>query len=407
MVGLEKMVRLADESRFDAIEPFNFKSIDLKKVHALGDATKHDICVSSASTREVSGTDRIGDVTRSGVCHSYSHDGRCVSMLKTLYTNECSHQCTYCSNSSTCKNTKAIYNYEPRELANVLMHLYRCNYVEGLFLSSGIGKDEDKTMECMIEAINILRKDYKFSGYVHLKILPGTQAYLIKQAVELADRVSVNIEVPSSEYMDVMGPSKDFKNDILRKQRYISKLSRTRPLPAGQTTQYVVGGADESDMEIFSSVLKEYCKMGIKRAYYSAFLPVDGTALADRQPQPPWREHRLYQLDWLYRIYKLKIDELYTAFNDSDLLENKDPKIAIASEIFSKPIDPNYASFSELIRVPGIGPISAKRIVSSRKKDKIKSRRELHYLGVRIKRANPYLKIGGWQESSLDRWVRR
>jgi len=406
MVSLEKMVSLARESRFDSTGPENNSDIDLQKVFALGDATKHDICVSSASPRKVKGLDRIGDVARGGVCHSFSHDGRCVSMFKTLFTNECTHQCAYCSNSSTCKKKRQEYTYEPKEMADIFMKLYRGNNVEGLFLSSGVGKDEHATMEKMIESVRYLRDVCRFAGYVHLKILPGADKDHLKDASDLADRVSVNLEVPSEDYMDIMSPSKDYVNDILRRQRYISRIVRRNKLPAGQTTQMVVGGAGETDREIFDSAVREYNDLEMKRVYYSAFLPVEGTSLEKEMPQPSWREHRLYQLDWLYRVYDMDNKELALAFNDDENLSNDDPKIVIARQSLENPIDPNSAPYKELLKVPGIGPVSARRIVNVRKMNKIRTRRELQYLGVRTKRASPYLCVGGWQESLLDRWMK-
>ncbi|MBN1785668.1 MAG: putative DNA modification/repair radical SAM protein [Candidatus Methanofastidiosa archaeon] len=406
MVSLQKMICLAKESRFDALDQGASPGIDLSKLYALGDATKHDVCVSSATTRVVSGLDRLGDVTRAGVCHSFSHDGRCVSMFKTLFTNECSHQCAYCSNSTVCTSSKEVYCYEPQELANIMLQLYRGNYVEGLFLSSGIGKDEDRTMERMLEATRLLREKHHFAGYVHLKILPGTDRDHVGQAMEFADRVSVNIEVPSSDHMSLMSPTKDYRNDILRRQRYVQRLARKKGLPAGQTTQLVVGGAGESDMEIFGSMVREYREYDLKRVYFSAFLPVEGTPLETTVPQPKWREHRLYQLDWLYRVYHMPPDELRLAFDAEDRLCNNDPKATIAKETITEPLDPNEASYDQLLRVPGIGQVSAKRIVSARRTKRFSTRKELHYLGVRLKRANPYLKVGGWQESLLERWMK-
>jgi len=406
MVALEKMLSLARQSRFDSMGSETNTEIDLEKIYTLGDATKHDICVSSSTPRKVKGFDRIGDVARGGVCHSFSHDGRCVSMFKTLFTNECNHQCAYCSNSANCKRPHKEYRYSPKELANIFMKLYRGNYVEGLFLSSGVGRDDYSTMESMLEAVLLLREGYRFAGYIHLKVLPGADKDHIVQAMSLADRISVNIEVPTADYMDLMSPTKDYKNDILRRQRFIRDKSERKGLPAGQTTQMVVGGAGESDREIFDAANKEYEHMKIKRTYYSAFLPVEGTVLEDQNAQPAWREHRLYQLDWLYRVYKLDKSELSHAFNDHDNLNNIDPKIAIARETIETPIDPNEATYDELLRVPGIGPISARRIISARRTGKIKSRDELHFLGVRTKRAVPFISMGGWQESLLDRWIK-
>jgi len=404
VVTLNKMIQLAKASAFDTDGPELGATFDNQKVFALGEATKHDICVSTSSPRVVSGTSRVGDVTSGGICHAYAHDGRCVSLFKTLYTNMCSHQCTYCSNA-TCSTRQQTYSYTPHELCRVMLHLYKGNYVEGLFLSSGVGKDEDATMEEMVEAIRLLREHYNFAGYIHLKILPGTDKDLISRAMSYADRVSINIEVPFSSYMDEMSPTKDFKKDIIARQRMVQSLMKRQELPAGQTTQLVIGGAGENDVEIFRTMIREYEKLGLKRVYYSAFTPVEGTVLEDTPIQPLWREHRLYQVDWLYRLYRLRSHEIFEAFTDDGYLMNRDPKVVIAQKMLGDPLDPTTASYEELLRVPGIGPISASRIVSVRKSTHISTRMQLQALGVVIKRACPYISLGGWQNSLLDRWM--
>lgn len=328
-----------------------------------------------------------------------------MSLFKTLYTNACSHECGYCSNASTCRSHTGEYAYTPEELARLTLHLYRGNYIEGLFLSSGIGSDVDGVMEDMIESVRLLRTRHSFQGYVHLKILPGASKEHIRQCMELADRVSVNIETVSSSRMDELSTSKDYVNDILRRQRYIKSLQRNGHLPAGQTTQMIVGGAQESDDEIFRASVKEYRRYDVRRVYYSAFTPVEGTLLEGEDMQPRWREHRLYQLDWLYRVYKLPLEELFAIFNDDGALINSDPKFVLARVVLERPVDPNTASYEELLHVPGIGPVSAARILNARKEHALESRRQLHYLGVRMKHASPFLVINGWRETTLDRWT--
>ncbi len=422
MVTLDKIAHLAQESRFDSLgettchdmsqktfrnasrSMYDTGNIDLAKVRALGDGTKHDACASTASKRVVTGLDRIGNVARSGICHSFTRDGRCVSLFKTLFTNSCSQECNYCSNAAACQSGSKKFTYTPEELAKVTLALYRGNYIEGLFLSSGAGRDEDSMMEKMLESVRLLRNKYRFQGYVHMKILPGADREYITQALELTDRVSINIEAPTKLHMQEISPSKDYINDILIPQRFIRDQGKKMHHPAGQTTQLVVGCAGETDTEIFKRVQREYNMMKVKRSYYSAFTPVGGTAFEKRDAQPLWREHRLYQVDWLYRVYDFPEREIRQSFDDEGFLPNTDPKLAIAREYHDSPIDPNEADYDELLRVPGIGPKSAYRIVALRKRQRIVKREQLKNLGVVLKRARPFLEINGWHETTLDRW---
>lgn len=405
MTTLEKMARLAALSSFDSLGTPSGLEIDSVKVLALGKGTKYDLCSSTSTKRKVEGTDGLGDVLGGGLCHSFTGSGRCVSLFKTLYTNACPHDCRYCSNALSREGGSKTFSYSPDELAKITVGLYRTNRIEGLFLSSGIGKDENATMEAMIETVRLLRRTHRFRGYVHLKILPGSSKEHVREAMELADRVSVNLEAPSKSRLTELCPSKDYERDILARQRYVRDLSKKVDLPAGQTTQMVVGAAEESDREIFDRLNFEYDVMDLRRVYFSAFTPVAGTAFEDREEEPRWREHRLYQVDWLYRVYKLEEKEILAAFDDDGFLRNKDPKMTIAKEFFDSPIDPNSASFDELIRVPGIGPKSARRIAILRKKNRIERMRDLAALGVVTLRAGPFLKIDGKCGTTLDRWI--
>ncbi len=393
MVTLEKIAHLSADCVFDSLGPEI--NINPEKLSSLGEGTRHDICASTYSPRES---------PLPGICHAFTQDGRCVSLFKTLYTNHCSHQCNYCINATNCSRRVQIFSYTPDELARITLSLYRSNYIEGLFLSSGAGRDEDMIMERMIETLERLRKRYGFPGYIHLKILPGSSQAHIKQAMELADRVSINLEAASAAHMNEICATKSYENDILQRQRYIRDLRTKENLPAGQTTQLVVGAAGESDQDIFKRILYEYNDIGVKRAYYSAFSPQKGTAFESREGQPLWREHRLYQIDWLYRVYNFPPEDIKMAFDEEGFLSNSDPKLAIAGALLDSPLDPNVASYRELVRVPGIGPRSAKRIVALRKTRKIGGKRELESLGVVIKRAAPFLKINGWRDTTLEMW---
>jgi predicted DNA-binding helix-hairpin-helix protein len=222
--------------------------------------------------------------------------------------------------------------------------------------------------------------------------------------MELADRVSINLEASTATHMSEMCATKNYENDILQRQRYIRDMSTAVNLPAGQTTQLVVGAGGESDEEIFKRIIYEYKEIGLKRAYYSAFSPQEGTHFERKEAQPQWREHRLYQMDWLYRVYHFQPREIHQAFDENGFLQNNDPKMAIAREFMDSPVDPNVATSRELLRVPGIGPRSAQRIVALRQRQTILAKSDLVAAGVRIKRAAPFLKINGWRDSTLEMW---
>lgn len=393
MVSLEKIARLAQESRFDSLGPA--VCVDPEKLSSLGEGTRYDVCASTHSPRSPN---------LPGICHSFSHDGRCISLFKTLYTNYCSHQCNYCTNATNCSRRAATFSYTPQELVGITLSMYRANYIEGLFLSSGVGRNEDHIMERMLETARILRQKHCFQGYIHLKVLPGASRSHIQEAMELADRVSINLEAASASHMSEMSTTKNYESDILQRQRYIRDLETSENLPAGQTTQLVVGASKECDEEIFKRVLYEYKEIGVRRVYYSAFSPQDGTPFQNREPQPQWREVRLYQVDWLFRVYHFHPQEIWHAFDENGLLPNADPKMTIARELVDLPVDPNIATYRELLMVPGIGPRSAKRIIALRKRQTILRKAELASLGVRIKRAAPFLKIGGWRDATLQMW---
>jgi predicted DNA-binding helix-hairpin-helix protein len=377
MVTLEKIAHLAEDCRFDSMGRAG--GVDAKK-------------------------------PLPGICHAFTRDGRCISLFKTLYTNRCSHQCSYCTNAANCSSKSRAFSYTPQELARITISLYRSNYIEGLFLSSGAGQDEECIMERMIETTRLLRQKFAFFGYIHLKVLPGSSRAHIREAAELANRVSINLEASSASRMLEICATKNYESDILQRQRYIRDMKSessdiVKPiLPSGQTTQLVVGAAGESDEEIFERILYEYEEIGVRRAYYSAFSPQRGTLFENRKAQPLWREHRLYQMDWLYRVYHFQPGEIRYAFGENGNLCNADPKTAIAREFMDRPLDPNAASFRELLRVPGIGPGSAQRILACRKRQPIAAKSELAAMGVRIKKAAAFLKINGWRDTTLEMW---
>ncbi|MCX6695903.1 MAG: helix-hairpin-helix domain-containing protein [Candidatus Altiarchaeota archaeon] len=367
----------------------------LEKVQALGAAGKWDTCASSASPRKVQGGDRIGNVAASGICHSFTENGRCVSLFKTLMNNDCSYDCKYCQNSAYCQ--KKTYAYEPEELAKVFMHLYLGNYVEGLFLSSAVHQDPDESTMRMLDAVNLIRNKFNFQGYVHFKILPGTGKDLVKQAAVVSDRLSINIEAPSKSRLAEVTGIKSYDNDIILRQKWI----REEKIPSGQTTQMVVGGSGESDIEILKAAEWEYDTMKLRRVYYSAFTPIPDTPMEKAEKTPYEREHQLYQVDFMMRKYDIRLDEFRDILEDGNLPKG-DPKMHLAERFFDQPVDVNNASYEELIRVPGIGPQSAYRMTELRKNGvKLTKRSELRSIGVVLKRAEPFLKINGMTQRRI------
>ncbi|MBW3012960.1 putative DNA modification/repair radical SAM protein [Candidatus Woesearchaeota archaeon] len=378
----------------------------LEKIRLLGQAAKFDNCASSSSNRRVVTRDRIGDAAACGICHSFGPDGRCISLYKTLLTNVCTHDCKYCSNNPDNKKENLKATFSPEELAKTFMSLYVKNYVEGLFLSSGVMKDADYTTQNMIEAVNLIRNKYKFKGYIHFKVLPGTSYDLIKQASEFSDRMSVNLEAPNKSRLSEISSVKDFKIDILRRQRWIKGMinKREQALVAGQTTQVVVGGTDATDIEILKMMDWEYKNMNLKRGYYSAFIPVQGTPFEGKARASLHREHRLFNIDFMLRKYNMNLKEFMPVMSEG-MLPRHDPKVALAQMTITEPVDVNKADYDELVRVPGIGPQSATRIMMYRRRKKqILSYEELHNLGVVLKRAKPFIKVCGKTQASLKRW---
>jgi len=354
----------------------------LEKARILGDAGRYDSCGPKAC--EVKVENGLG-----GIYHAKAEHKTC-RIFKTLMDNSCSFDCRYCSNAAGCSKNKA--SYEPEEVAGLFDYLVKNLAVEGLFLSSGVSGNPDKATEKMIEAVKIARTKYRFRGYVHFKVLPGTSYELVKQASELSNRMSVNIEAPNSSIMQELSGCKDYSIDILRRQRWISKLG----LGGGQSTQMII-----NDMSTDKDVLKmsdwEYEKLDLRRVYYAAFRPVKGTPLENEKATPLTRQNRLYNSDFLMRDYGYKLKELYEIM-DEGMLPREDPKLALAKATFDRPLDLNEASYEELIRVPGIGPKTAKTIILN---GGVKKYEELHKLGGWVKRARPFIEINGKRQSML------
>ena len=383
------------------------KTMDVyEKLHILTDAAKYDVaCTSSGVDRRGDGTG-TGNCEKAGICHSFSADGRCVSLLKILFTNECIYDCKYCINRSSNDVVRATFT--PDEICQLTVDFYRRNYIEGLFLSSGILKSPNYTMELIYTAIYKLRVECRFQGYIHVKVIPGASQELIQKVGFLADRMSVNLELPTKESLHLLAPHKSRKN-ILAPMRYVqNKRNENKQeltvykhvpkfVPAGQSTQMIIGATPETDYQIMKVSEALYEKFGLKRVFYSAFVNVneDTTLPMQIEQGPPLlREHRLYQADWLLRYYRFKIDELLDEKNPNfNVL--MDPKCNWAVQHLERfPVEINTASYDALLRVPGIGYLSAGRIVKARRMGKVDFA-DLKKMGVVLKRALYFITCNG------------
>ncbi len=326
--------------------------------------------------------------------------GGCVNLFKVLLTNVCVNDCAYCVNQVGRDVPRC--SFQPEELAKLFMELRRKKLVQGLFLSSGIGKDATRTMESMVNVVEILRHQYEFRGYIHLKILPGASFDCVEAGCKLASRVSVNIEAPNVQYLARLSRKKDLHHGIIERMDWVKQLisSDETLVPSGQTTQFVVGAAGETDGDILRAAEALYREVGLRRAYFSAFQPVSNSRLEELYPTLPMREHRLYQTDWLLRIYGFSPGEVALALGKNDYLPlGTDPKFIIAQkQPWLFPVDVNKASYEELLRVPGIGPVSAQRIVETRKQSRIFSVQQLKKMRVVTSRAMPYIWFKGMLE---------
>ena len=379
------------------------KPID-EKLRILSDAAKYDVSCSSSGSGRKNTNNGLGNGAISGICHSWSADGRCVSLLKILMTNYCIYDCKYCISRKSNDIERAILT--PDEIVRLTINFYRRNYIEGLFLSSGVIKNADYTMEQMIAVAKKLRLEENFNGYIHMKVIPGASRELIHEIGLYVDRVSVNIELAENKALKLLAPDKK-PNDIstsmglIRKNQIQNieekKLFKSTPsfIPAGQTTQMIIGAGGESDFAILNRSENLYKNFGLKRVYYSAYVPVNKSGiLANTDAVPMLREHRIYQADWLLRFYNFKAEEILDEKNPfiDPLL---DPKANWAVQNWHLfPMEINRASYKDLIRIPGIGVTSAKRIVMARRHNVIKYE-HLKKLGVVIKRAKYFITVNG------------
>ena len=381
-----------------------------QKLRILGEAARYDAsCATSGSNRGPT-TGAIGSTQSLGICHSWSADGRCVSLLKVLLSNACSYDCAYCVNRRSADVPRATLT--PAELAEVTIEFYRRNYIEGLFLSSAIIGDPTYTTEQMIKVLQLLRHVHRFNAYIHVKALPGVDPLLLHQLGLLADRLSVNIELPSEVSLKRLAPDKG-KNSVFQPMAAINKFKQTNDVermmyrnapafaPAGQSTQLIVGASPESDLQILKLSQQLYKRYRLKRVYYSAYIPVgDRSLIPIATPPPLLREHRLYQADWLVRIYGFDADELLDE-NMPHLLTALDPKAAWAlrhREYF--PLEVNTADKQELMRVPGLGQTSAQRIVAARKSKRLQPE-DVAKMGMVMKRAQYFLTADGHYLGSI------
>lgn len=368
-----------------------------QKLEVLGAAAKYDICASTAAPqRRPKDQNYIGSHAPAGICHSYTPDGRCVSLLKVLMTNSCKNDCKYCINRVSNDFERA--GFEPEELARLFMELYRRNYLEGIFLTSGVQKNAAYTMERMVQTLEILRFKYRYQGYVHLKALPHAPADIIERGARLADRMSVNLESPSPKHLEAIAGEKNFMLDLVQPMNLLQKHIHQGLLPAGQTTQFVVGAAGETDTDLLRTTNWLYQKKELKRVYFSAFIPPNPSS----SPSIPLiREHRLYQADWLLRFYEFKLEDLVTQ-QDGNLRLDIDPKMTAAIKNAEQfPVEINTAPFNMLLKVPGIGPTAAKRLWRARKEHRFTDLNELKNVGVVVKRAKPFILVNGRSFGSI------
>ncbi len=372
-----------------------------EKMQILADSAKYDVSCSSSGSDNNHKTGELGATHNSGICHTFTADGRCVSLLKVLLTNFCIYDCAYCINRKSNEIKRAAFS--PRELADITINFYKRNYIEGLFLSSGIIDGEDHTTSLILRALKILRHEYQFNGYIHVKLIPGADERLIAQVVSLANRVSSNIELPSDKSLKLLAPNKT-KEKVLQPLKYARDISLEKnSKPIGMSTQLIVGATPESDKDILklSSVL--YDKALLKRVYYSAYIPVndDKNLPAIINKPPLLREHRLYQADWLLRFYDFSYDEIVSdEFPNLD--EDVDPKTSWAlNNLQYFPMEVNKASKDELLRIPGVGVRGVFKILKARRFKSLDFS-DLKKLKISLKRAQYFITCKGKYHSKIS-----
>lgn len=373
-----------------------------EKLQILADAAKYDVSCSSSGSNRKNTNKGLGDANGSGICHTYTEDGRCVSLLKILLTNHCIFDCAFCVSRKSNDIQRAAFTVD--EVVELTMSFYRRNYIEGLFLSSGIFKNADYTMERLVRIAKKLRLENNFNGYIHLKTIPGASEELLTEAGLYADRMSINLEMPTEAGLKLLAPDKShedvkkplgFIKDSIIALKDEKKIIKSVPkfVPAGQSTQMVIGATAETDMEIMYSANEYYKNYDLKRVYYSGYIPI---SYDDRMPligsQPPLlRENRLYQTDWLMRFYGFDVHEILNTKNphlDVDI----DPKLSWALRNMDQfPIDINTADYKMILRVPGIGVTSAKKIVMARKFGRLRSE-QLQKIGIAYNRAKHFIR---------------
>jgi len=377
-----------------------------EKLKILSDAAKYDVsCVSSGVERKNNTVGGIGSASAAGICHAWSADGRCISLLKILLTNDCIYDCNYCLNRVT-NNVKRA-SFTPDEVAELTIQFYRRNYIEGLFLRSAVENTPAHTMENIYRVLELLRYKYNFWGYVHVKVIPGANPMLVQKAGMLADRMSVNIELPTRESLRMLAPQKKIENIINPMSLINNEITRTiedkrsfkntpRFVPGGQSTQMIIGATPDNDKTILNLSQNLYDRFNMKRVFFSAYIPVISSPnLPAVSTMPPLlREHRLYQADWLMRFYYFHSEELFTEIEQNLNLEF-DPKMMYAlRNIHRFPIEINKASYEELLRIPGLGVTSAQRIVRERKNAEL-SYDSLKKMRTVLKRARYFITVKG------------
>ncbi|MBN1046458.1 putative DNA modification/repair radical SAM protein [Clostridium botulinum] len=377
----------------------------MEKLKILSGAAKYDVSCSSSGSKRKNKNNGLGDASSSGICHSFTSDGRCISLLKILFSNDCVFDCKYCINGSS-KDFLRV-SFTPEEVCNLTINFYKRNYIEGLFLSSAIIKNPNYTMELLLKTVKKLRLEEKFNGYIHLKAIPGADQKLINEAGKYADRMSVNIELPSNDSLKLLAPQKNkdsiltpmntIKNSIIN-YKEMKKNIKSTPLfvPGGQSTQLIVGATPESDAKILNLSQALYDNYNLKRVYYSAYVPVvkDNPLLPVISHPPVLREHRLYQADWLIRFYGFRANELLKNSTDNFDL-NFDPKTSWAlSNLNDFPVEINTAPYEKLLRIPGIGVTSAKKIIKIRRVHSL-TFEDLKKLRVILKKSKYFITCDG------------